>query len=183
LPFLNESITPMNEFLEILKYILPALVVFATAYFLIRSFFDNETKQLKEEKKGDARKASVPLRFQAYERIVLFLERISPQNMVLRVSKGGMSKEMLHAELLRSVREEYEHNLAQQIYVSDKAWEQVKAAKEEILSDINSAAAGLQEKDTATDYGQKVIALHFEKKSRAIDVAIKHLKAEIQEMF
>ena len=121
-------------------------------------------KQLKEEKKDETRKAIAPLRFQAYERIVLFLERISPPNMVLRVNKAGMSKEMLQGELLRTVREEYEHNLAQQIYVSDEAWEQVKNAKEEVLSEINTAIAGMTEKNTAADYGQQVISLHLEKK-------------------
>ena len=130
----------MSEFLEILKYVLPSLVVFAAAYFLIRSFLDHEVKELKEEKKDISRKAAVPLRFQAYERIVLFLERISPPNLVLRVSQANMSKEILQAELLKTVREEYEHNLAQQIYISDKAWEVVNGAKEEVLSDINTAA-------------------------------------------
>ncbi|RLD81393.1 MAG: hypothetical protein DRJ15_04455, partial [Bacteroidetes bacterium] len=173
----------MNEFLEILKYVLPSLIVFAVAYFLIRSFLDHEVKQLREEKKDGTRKAVIPMRFQAYERIVLFMERISPANMVLRVNKAGMSKELLHAELLRTVREEYEHNLAQQIYISDKAWDLVKGAKEEVLSDINTAAAGMGEKSSAVEYGQQVIGQNLEKKSHASEVALKFLKEEIREMF
>ena len=173
----------MTEFLEILKYILPSLVVFAAAYFLIRSFLDHEVKELKEEKKDVVRKQSLPLRFQAYERIVLFLERISPPNLVLRVSIPGMSKEQLQAELLKTVREEYEHNLAQQIYISDKAWDLVKGAKEEVLSDINTAAGQMKEKNTVADYGQQVISLHLDKKSRAHDAALAFLKNEIREMF
>jgi len=173
----------MNEFLEILKYVLPSLVVFAAAYFLIRSFLDHEVKQLKEENNDDIRKSILPLRFQAYERIVLFLERISPANMVLRVNKAGMSKEVLHAELLRTVREEYEHNLAQQIYISDNAWELVKGAKEEVLSDINTAAASMTDKNTSADFGQQVISMHLERKSPAHDTAIKFLKEEIRGMF
>jgi len=173
----------MTEFLEILKYVLPSLVVFAAVYFLIRSFLDHELKQLKEEKKDDSRKAVIPLRFQAYERVVLLLERISPQNLVLRVNRSGLSKEMMQSELLQSVREEYEHNLAQQVYISDKAWDLVKTAKEEVLSDINTAAAKMTDKNTAADYGQHVISLHLEKKSRAHDVAISFVKNEIKEMF
>ncbi len=173
----------MNEFLEILKYTLPALVVFLTAFFLIRSFLDNEVKQLKESQKDDTRKAVIPLRFQAYERVSLFLERISPPNLVLRVSRAGLSKESLQAELLRTVREEYEHNLAQQIYVSDKAWELVKGAKEEVLSDINTAAAKMSEKNSAADYGQMVISLHLDRKSPAQRAALAFLKKEIREMF
>jgi hypothetical protein len=173
----------MTEFLEILKYILPSLVVFALAYYLIRTFLDHETKGLKEEKKDETRKMSLPLRFQAYERVVLFLERISPPNLVLRVSKAGMSKEQLQAELLKTVREEYEHNLAQQIYMSDKAWDLVKGAKEEVLSDINTAAGQMKEKNTLADYGQQVISVHLEKKSRAHDTAVAFIKNEIRKMF
>lgn len=173
----------MNEFLEILKYTLPSMVVFAAAYFLIRSFLDHEIKQLKEDKKDDTRKAAVPLRFQAYERIVLFLERISPANMVLRVNKPGMSKEVLQGELLQTVRAEYEHNLAQQIYVSDKAWSLVQSAKEEVLSDINTAAGKMTDKNATADYGQEVITLHLGRKTPAHEVAIRFLKDEIKEMF
>ncbi|MDT8394321.1 MAG: hypothetical protein RQ761_10775 [Bacteroidales bacterium] len=173
----------MKEFLEILKYILPSLVVFATAFYLIRTFLDHELKQSNEVKMDENRKASLPLRFQAYERIILFLERINPANMVLRVNKAGLSKEVFQTELLQTVREEYEHNLAQQIYMSDKAWEMVKSAKEEVLSDINTAAAKMTEKNTAADYGQQVISLHLEKKNPAHDAALKFLKDEIREMF
>ena len=173
----------MSEFLEILKYILPSLVVFAAAYFLIRSFLDHEVKQLKEERKDESRKVVMPLRFQAYERIVLFLERISPSNLVLRVSRAGLNKDELQAKLLQTVREEYEHNLAQQIYMSDEAWELVKGAKEEVLSDINSAAAMMKDKNTAADYGQEIISIHHEHKSRAHDSALSYLKKEIRQMF
>ncbi len=173
----------MNEFLEILKYTLPALVVFAASYFIIRSFLDKELSILKEEKKDDVRKAVIPLRFQAYERIILFLERISPANMVLRVNKPGMTKEMLQAELLRTVREEYEHNLAQQIYISGNAWNLVKSAKEEVLSDINTAAAKMTEKNTVADYGQHIISLHLSRKTQAHETSMKFIKKEIKEMF
>lgn len=173
----------MYELLEILKYLLPSLVVFAAAYFVIRSFLDHEVRQLREEKKDDTRKAVIPLRFQAYERIALLLERINPANMVLRVNKPGMSKEILQTELLRTVREEYEHNLAQQIYMSDKAWELVKGAKEEVLSDINTAAAKMTEKNTTADYGQMIINIHLERKSPAHTAALAFLKQEIRDIF
>lgn len=173
----------MNEFLEILKYTLPSLVVFVTAFYLIRTFLDNELKQLKEQQKDDSRKVAIPLKFQAYERIVLFLERIRPDNLVIRVNKPGMNKEMLQTQLLGTVREEYEHNLAQQIYMSEKAWGLVKSAKEEVLSDINTAAGKMSENNTAADYGQQVISLHLGKKNPSHEAAIKFIKEEIKEMF
>ena len=173
----------MKEFLEILKYLLPSLVVFATAYFLIRTFLDNEVRQMKEEKKDDGRKAVIPLRFQAYERMVLFLERISPPNLVLRVGRSQESKESFQADLLRTVREEYEHNLAQQVYISDNAWRLIQRAKEEVLSDINKAAGNMTDKNTVADYGQEVISMHLERKGRAHEEALQFLKKEVREFF
>jgi hypothetical protein len=173
----------MNEFLEILKYVLPSLVVFAVAFFVIRAFLDHEVKELKEGQKGEMRMSTLPLRFQAYERVILFLERINPNNLVLRVNRPGLNKEQLQAELLRSVREEYEHNLSQQLYMSDNAWEHVKSAKEEILSDINKAAGQMTEKNTAADYGQQVLSLPLERKSTAHDHAVSFIKDEIRQLF
>jgi len=158
-------------------------VVFAAAYYVIRVFLDHEIKELKQTGKDDTRRASLPLRFQAYERIVLFLERINPENLVLRVSEAGMEKDLLHSRLLGVVREEYEHNLAMQIYMSDKAWELVKRAKEEVLSDINAAAAMMGDKNSAADLGSKIISLHLEKKAAAHDTALKVIKEEIKEIF
>lgn len=179
----SSNCSAMNEFLEILKYVLPSLVVFAVAFFVIRAFLDHEVKELKEGQQGEMRMSALPLRFQAYERVILFLERINPNNLVIRVNRPGLNKEQLQAELLRSVREEYEHNLSQQLYMSDNAWELVKSAKEEILSDINKAAGQMTEKNTAADYGQQVISLHLERKSTATDHAISFIKDEIRQLF
>jgi hypothetical protein len=103
--------------------------------------------------------------------------------MVIRINRAGMDKESLQTALLNTVREEYEHNLAQQIYISEKAWDLVRSAKEEVLSDINTAAGKMNEKNTAADYGQQVISMHLEKKNPAHEAAIKFMKREIKEMF
>ena len=121
----------MNALIELLKIIIPAGAVFAAAYFLVNRFLDNDQKRREHELKKSAQGLITPLKIQAYERIIIFLERINPNSLVIRVNKNGMNSRQLHSELITAVKTEYEHNLSQQIYVSYGAWELVKNAKEE----------------------------------------------------
>ncbi len=81
-----------------------------------------------------------PIKLQAYERIVLFLERISLESLLLRVSSPDMSASQLHTALLNAIRNEFEHNLSQQIYMSPQAWEVVSNASSNMIKIINSEA-------------------------------------------
>jgi hypothetical protein len=78
-------------------------------------------------------KTVTPIRLQAYERVALFLERINPNSLVMRMHKPGMSARQLQSDLLQIVRAEFEHNMAQQIYMSPAAWKAIRAAKEETI--------------------------------------------------
>lgn len=121
----------------ILVALLPSIVVFLTAFYTLKQFMGaRSAERLGELRKEDHRHV-LPLRLQAYERLALFAERISPGALLLRVHKGNMSSRSFHAELVATIREEYEHNVTQQIYVSDRAWSKVKQAKEETIRLIN----------------------------------------------
>ena len=98
-----------------------------------------------ELKKEHANK-TLPLRLQAYERLTLLLERIELSNLVVRVYKNGMNLKLLHAQLINNIRQEYEHNLSQQLYVSSQSWEAVVKAREEATNFINMAASQLEKK-------------------------------------
>src|SRR5688572_16283437 len=102
----------MDSFIEILKIILPAGAVFAAAYLIVKRFLDNEQKAREQELKKSSHAAMTPLRLQAYERIVLFLERVNPNTLVVRVNKNGMTAHQLHMELIKTIKTEYEHNLS-----------------------------------------------------------------------
>ncbi len=128
----------MNDpLVQILVAVLPSIVVFLTAFYLIKQMVNAQAAARITEVRKDDHKHILPLRLQAYERLALFAERISPGALVLRVHKGNMSSRMFHAELVATIREEFEHNVTQQIYVSDKAWVKVKQAKEETIRLIN----------------------------------------------
>lgn len=172
---------------DLLFAILPALVVFATAFFAIRQFLardlvQRQTERLSDLKKDD-RKHTLPLRLQAYERLTLFLERISPGGLVMRVHKSNMTSRTLHLELLATIREEFEHNVTQQIYVSEKAWQQVRMAKEETTRIINIAMEQTGEGRSGSDLSQHI----FETASRLThlptQLALLSLKEEVRKLF
>ncbi|MGD0710151.1 MAG: hypothetical protein ABR968_03145 [Bacteroidales bacterium] len=172
----------MNDFLEILKYILPSLVVFAAAYYLIKLFLDNEQKKRTTDIKMAGYKIITPIRLQAYERLVLFLERISPESLVMRIHKPELTGLQLQTQLIIAIREEFEHNLSQQVYISSQAWEMIKNAKEDMVKLINTAAARLTDKASATDLSQKIFELALSDKLVA-RTALEFLKNEIRVVF
>jgi hypothetical protein len=173
----------MEDFLDILKYILPSGVVFATAYFLIKAFLDNENRKKMLELKMNNQAVSIPIRLQAYERIILLLERISPGSLVIRVTQPGMTAFQLQTALIQNVRDEFEHNLAQQIYLSSPAWELSKNAKEETIKLINIAASKLNESASAIDLGSVIFELSAQTDKLPVTAAIEYIKKEVRQLF
>ena len=149
--------------------------------------FFNRKLQLKEleirlkaktEMRLQTAKMVTPLKIQACERLLLFLERSQLPVLVKRVYSPGVSQDVFHISLLQSVEEEFEHNLAQQLYVSNDAWMAVKSAKEELVNQIN---ATFEKSDAGTDVAliaQALVALP----NPFIDQAIVVLKKEFNEI-
>lgn len=171
----------MGDIYYILRYTIPSIVVFITAWFILKEFFQQENRRRNSELMADRMKVSLPLRLQAYERLVLLLERISPNNLIMRVYKPGLSAVELQKQLIKSVRDEYTHNLSQQLYVSPQAWELIKRAYEETVGQINSLASGLKEDASGTDLSQRILETDLEKSptKKAMDF----LKSEARRSF
>jgi hypothetical protein len=169
--------------------------IFATTVILLqRMQINNEQKKelarLKEanekleiELKLKNRDTILPIRLQAYERLILLLERLNPQSMIFRVQKPGMNVLLLQTTLLQNVRQEFEHNLAQQLYVSQEAWAMVKTAKEDLVKLINTAAAKVQPEEEATALSKEIIMLQAERTNQTFDSAVIMLKKEIYKTF
>ncbi len=172
----------MNELLEILKYVLPSLVVFAAAYYLIKLFLDNDQKKRASDIKMAGYKIITPIRLQAYERLILFLERISPESLVMRLHKPELSSLQFQTMLILAIREEFEHNLSQQVYMSSQAWELVRNAKEDLIKLVNTAATKLNDNATATELSQKIFELSLSEKL-LLKTALEFLKNEIRQVF
>ncbi len=169
--------------LELLKYTLPALVVFATAYFLIRMMLNKEEKKMKLNVFLNNQKTITPIRLQAYERIVILMERIHPESLVMRENKADMTNQQLHQILLGMIRGEFEHNLSQQLYITPQAWMLIKAAKESLVQLVNAEALQLVPTDSSINLSKAIIESHMQDKNSAHAEAIAFLKAEVQTLF
>lgn len=173
----------MEELFDILKYLLPSLVVFAAAYYVMKLFIENEGRNRMKEYKTENTRLITPLRLQAYERIILLLERITPSNLIMRVYRRDITSAEFQVTLLQSIRDEYEHNLSQQIYVSEASWELTKNAKEEIIKIINTAATSVPDGASSADLSQVIIEKTLELKEMPTHKAIAFIKKEIQKAF
>lgn len=173
----------LTLFFDSLKILIPALLVFLTAYFMLKQFMDNERNKRALEIRRDNNKTSLPLRLQAHERMTLFLERMNPNNMIVRVHRSGMQARDLQSALLGEIRSEYEHNITQQLYVSVRAWEVVRSVKEETINMINNATMGMPEHATGMDLSRVILEHLARQEQNPFDIAVAIMKKEIQQLF
>jgi hypothetical protein len=173
----------MEELLEILKYTIPALIVFLTVLVMLRAWSRNEDKRRKVEFNMHLSDDILPVRLQAYERSILLLERISPESIIIRVSRNDYSARQLQQELLGNITSEFEHNIAQQTYLSTEAWEKIKAAKNQIINLVNETAKEVKPDAAGTTLGKLILERLTELNNPPAQVAIDYLKQEVKSLF
>lgn len=173
----------MDVLTELAKILLPAALVLYAMYLGIKAMISRELDVEKMEIRQKSIEVTLPVRMQAYERICLFLERISPNNLLVRVSDPSLSAPAFQQLLLKEIRDEYNHNVSQQIYMSIEVWDMVKSAKEDLIMDINQAADGLDEESTSLDLTKKIFEQVMNKKVDPIDNTLKALKEEISQTY
>ena len=168
---------------EILKITLPALIVFLTAYFLFRDMLESREKHREFEFRVNNSKQVLPLRLQAYERLAMLLERISPQNLLIRVAPHDLNASDFHHQLLANIRQEFEHNLSQQIYVTPQLWEIIRKTRENLVSIINKSAEDTDLQSPALLLSKKIIENYIAEESPMITIAMNELKKEAGKLF
>ena len=173
----------MAVLLEFLKYSVPALIVFLTVWIMLRAWSRSEDKRRKSEFNMHITDDILPVRLQAYERIILLLERISPDSMIMRISRSDYSAKQFQQELLSNITSEYEHNLAQQTYVSSEAWEKVKMAKNQAINLINDTVNEVKPDASGPTLGKLILERLAELKNPPSQVAIDFLKQEVKSLF
>lgn len=167
---------------DVLLYFIPAALILGGMYITLKKFLDRDRQiRLMELKKG-MQKESLPLKLQAIERMVLFLERISPDTLLPRLHRGGISSGQLHSDLLSTIRAEYEHNLTQQVYLSNDVWDEVKKAKEDLLRIINTAASETGQQATGVHLSSKIFDIMLKEENYPHLAAIDSLKREARQL-
>lgn len=171
----------VDKIVELLLSLLPAILVGAIAYYFFKQHIANEDGRRRYLLQKDMQKEAFPLRLQAYERMALFLERISPSKLLLRVNPTSSEKDSYESLLIANIEQEFEHNLSQQIYVSDECWNIVVAAKNATIQLIRKANM-LEKTDTANKLREVVLTELMEKQPPS-NTALEYIKQEVGEMW
>lgn len=172
----------MEALADILKITIPSLIVFFTAWILLRTMIKNDQDKRRQELILQNSRTITPIKLQAYERIILFLERISLESLLIRVSTPEFSATQLHSAMLNAIRSEFEHNLSQQIYMSQQAWEVVRNARSNMIKMINSEAEKIPRDSSGMTLSKKLLEKIMEMEQEPTRAAIDFVKAEIGRM-
>jgi hypothetical protein len=172
----------MELLADILKITLPALIVFFTAWLVLRYMIRNDQDKRRQELILQNSRTVTPIKLQAYERIILLLERISLESLLVRVSSSEMSAQQLHSTLLNTIRSEFEHNLSQQIYMSQQAWEVVRNARSNMIKIINSEAEKMPPNSSGMALSKRLLERIMELDKEPTRAAIDYVKNEIARM-
>ena len=155
-------------------------------YKIVTSYFDNQQKnqmmQMRIDEHKESLKVVTPIRLQAYERMALYLERISPNSLILRTFHPGMDIKALQLAMTKSIRDEWEHNLSQQVYLTTESWNRIREAKEEMINLINGSAVKLPADADPTSLAGAIFE-SCAKSKIPTDEALEFMKTEIQERF
>ncbi len=169
-----------DNIFQLFAFLLPAVVTGAVAFYFFRLHTRNEDGRRRFLLHKDSQKDTLPIRLQAYERMVLFLERISINSLVVRVAPKGKSKSDYENLLIKQIETEFEHNLSQQIYMSDECWNIIKTAKNATIQLIRSA--GMSETDSPDKLREDILNKTIDKQSPSA-TALSFVKKEVGELW
>ena len=172
-----------KDFLNLVYYLAAPLILLGAVYMLIQKFLDREYRLKLMDMKRLMQRETLPLRLQAFERLILFLERISPNNMLQRVVEPDMTARQFQIELINSIRSEFEHNVTQQIYVSPQSWMMIRGAKEEMIRIINLSADSMNPNAPAMDLSKAIFETMIRNEDFPTQKAIDFIKQETALLF
>ena len=171
----------IGQALSYVAYLLPAILVGIIAYYFFKGHTANEEGRRRYLIQKEAQKNILPLRLQAYERLTLFLERIDPSKLLIRVKPTSDTLQEYESLLIQNIENEYEHNLSQQIYVSPECWNLIIAAKNATMHVIRQSS--MNEKVENANKLRESILSHFISEDTPSQKALAYVKKEVSEMF
>ncbi|MES2389948.1 MAG: hypothetical protein V4543_18240 [Bacteroidota bacterium] len=175
----------MELLADLLKILLPAALISYMLFLTVRAFLNKEFERRVLELRQRNAEIVLPIRLQAYERIILLLERISPNNLVLRISaeRPGLNVAGMHHFLLQEVREEFNHNLSQQLYMSNEAWAVARNAMEDIIGLVNISSQNLNPEAPGSELAKALLEFQSRRSENPADYALRYIKDEIRSVF
>ena len=168
-----------DKILELLFYTLPALITGFVAYSFFQTFAQNEERRRRFLLGRENQKHALPLRLQAYERMTLFMERIDPVKLLIRITPISENKNDYEHYVIAQIEQEFEHNLSQQIYMSDECWTIITTAKNATIQMIRKA--NMSEKVDSADKMREAILNDLFDKPTPSSAALAYIKNEVKD--
>jgi len=170
-----------TKIIELLSYTLPSLITGGVAYYLFQSYFNDQQNTRRWLVQKENQKQALPIRLQAFERMVLFLERINPTKLLTRLSPISEDKKEYEHYIIAQIEQEFDHNLSQQIYISEECWTIIITAKNATIQMIRKANT-LEGIDTANQLREILLRDLMEKQSPS-NAALAFLRNEVSQLF
>jgi len=167
-----------DKLIESIAYILPAAVTGLVAYYMFNGFINQQKSEKKLAFITQKNKDSLPIKLQAFERMLLFCDRINPVKMLMRVHPVSEDTSDYLQLLIANIEQEFEHNLVQQIYVSDKTWMSIVAAKNAIINKLRQTAT---DADSANKLRENLL-IEYSKTLPPTETAISFIKNEVKNL-
>lgn len=168
-----------DKLIELGFYTLPAIVTGVVALYSFKTFSKNDEHRRRFMLMRENQKQSLPLKLQAYERLSLLLERTNPTKLLLRIAPLNDNKLDYQNLLIHHIEQEYEHNLTQQIYVSDECWTMIVTAKNTIIQNIRKIATS-NDISNADKLREAILKNSIDNES-STEIALTYLKSEVKE--
>lgn len=174
----------IHWFLDIIKFVISGVIIFMVGYLWLRGHLDKYHEMQLMDYKIAIQKNTMPLRLQAYERLILLIERINPSNAIVRLHQTGLTVHDFQSLLIAEINNEYNHNITQQLYVGDNSWNIVRSLKNDTVIMINSAAKIVPANAPAIELGRKILEhLSRLEDQNPYDKGVSEIKQEIQTIF
>lgn len=167
-----------DKILESIAYILPAAVTGFVAYYMFNGFINSKNAEKQIELLAQRKKDSLPIKLQAYERMLLFCDRINPVKMLIRIPPISENTQDYLNLLIANITQEFEHNLVQQIYISEKSWTAIYAAKNAVLNNLKQIA---ETSNNANEFRENVL-LNYSEQLPPTEIAIDFIKNEVKNL-
>jgi len=170
-----------TKLIELASYTLPAIITGLVAYNLFNSYFKDQQNTRRWLLQKDSQKDILPLRLQAYERMTLFMERINPSQLLVRITPISDDKNEYANYVIAQVEQEFEHNLTQQIYITDECWSIITTAKNATIQIIRLAVKS--EKVADANQLREVILSDLLEKTSPSSAALAFIKNEVGQLW
>jgi D-serine dehydratase len=172
----------MNIFEQVLAFTVPTAMIGGLVYLILNKLLKAENSRRNFELQKLAAQTITPAKLRAYERMVIFLERIAPESMLTRMNINEMTALQLQKNLLMQIKQEWEHNISQQLYIKDDSWIMLSNAKESMIQLVNTCAAEVTLDSTALEYAKHIIETYSNSPKTPASAALTLLKADLAKL-